>query len=604
MQYPVTIITNKKVHKLKADRGTNLLTFLNKNGFNLSFFCGGQGICGKCRVKFISNPPKPEETELLTKKELENGLRLACKISINQPIKIKIFNGKEIAALTTHENNFYNNSKALCNPLIQKKFIDEKRDDNQNKLSYLETITNQLDFENVNYNSLKKLEKIKKNEKTFSVIYNRRNKTILDIENREETSDLWGLAVDIGTTTIAFYLVNLFSGKVRATFSLNNSQQKYGADIISRIQFSEQKQQGKEKLQNELINCINDAVSFFKNNQGIKPQKIYQCCITGNTTLLHFLLKLDTGSLARSPFTPLFTDYIELVARDLDIQINSSGIITLMPAISGYLGADITAGILAVNKNTHQQNNYLLIDIGTNGEIVLKKQNNYYSCSTAAGPAFEGTNITFGIPGIPGAISSYEIKNNAQVSWQTIENKKPAGICGSGLLDIIVSLLKHNLITPKGKIKDENNILSKYHHFLARYEGQKAIKIIDNEELYITQKDIREVQMAKGAIATGVNLLLTKANQKATKLDNIFLAGGFGNYLNPENACKIGLIPELQQNKIKQIGNTAGMGAIYFLLNFNYLKYIKQIKENINYYDLSSEKTFQSKLIEELNFPE
>lgn len=355
-----------------------------------------------------------------------------------------------------------------------------------------------------------------------------------------------GIAVDIGTTTIVCYFINLITSSVINTVSGINPQTRFGADVISRIQYAGKGEMELKQLKDVIISFLNDKIEFFTASTGFDVGFIVKIVVAANNTMLHLLKGVDPSSLALVPFTPVFTESQCVKARDLQVQGHEEAVIKLLPSLSAYVGADIIAGIASLEPGENIKN-YLFLDVGTNGELALVTPDKIWCCATAAGPAFEGANISCGMGAVSGAINNYDMDG-----FEVIGNEPPSGICGSGLIDLVAVLLEKNIINNEGIIQDD---------YLIADKDISADKI----PLVFTQKDVREVQLAKSAIKSGINILMQEAGMDYSQVDALFLAGGFGNYINTRNAVKIGILPEEMQGKIVPVGNTSGTGAVLAL---------------------------------------
>ncbi|MEN8139079.1 MAG: ASKHA domain-containing protein [Bacteroidota bacterium] len=380
----------------------------------------------------------------------------------------------------------------------------------------------------------------------------------------------YGLAIDIGTTTIAYYIVNMLFGTVVDVITKINPQSQYGADVISRISYGKENENGIDNLQSVLVNSINDVLEGYCKNSDLTANDFVKVSIVGNPTMLHQILAIDAISIAHSPFKPVFTETKNLSPADLSININPEGDVVLLPALSGYVGADIIAGLASIDRDKIGKT-FLFIDIGTNGEMVLVTPEKTLSCATAAGPAFEGANISNGMGAVPGAISKFNMD-----SYDVVGDVEPIGICGSGLIDVVGELLKNDIIGMDGNISED---------FVVYKSGSNTVSL--------TQKDLREVQLAKSSIASGVKRMLAKAGIDENAVDNILLAGGFGNYIDIENAIKIGLLPDLPLDKYIQVGNTAGTGSVIAVKSQNFIDDMEKMIDEMEYIELSSDPEFE-----------
>lgn len=416
-----------------------------------------------------------------------------------------------------------------------------------------------------------------------------------DINSRISSDNAVGIAVDIGTTTVACYFYELKTGKLLYTASGLNEQRSFGADVISRIESCMNENDGRQLLKNSIVYELNEFIDEFSSKTKIKSCNIKDAFIAGNTVMLHLLCGLDASSIAVSPFTPSSLFGNDINAKTLGLEISDDANVYIADCVASYVGGDITAGLLSCDADKFEKP-CIFIDIGTNGEMALGDKNGFVCCATAAGPAFEGAHIKYGVGGINGAISKVYIENN-EIKCSTINNVKPIGICGSGLIDAISCMLELEIIDETGRL-DEDEIPDKYADRLKDDEF-----IIDTESgISITQKDIREVQLAKSAIAAGINTLLYKSGLKINDIDKVIVAGGFGSFIDKKSACDIGLLPKEKLDSTHAIGNAAGMGAIKALLSQTELKKIKTITAMCDYFELSGDSFFQDEYVEQMMF--
>lgn len=396
----------------------------------------------------------------------------------------------------------------------------------------------------------------------------------------------YGIAVDIGTTTLAFYLMDLQSGKEIENYSCLNPQGVYGGDVLSRISACEDGHLN--ELNKLIIDKTAQVIEYFKSKHNISVIKKMTVC--GNTTMMHLFAGVDASPLGKYPFTPVFLDKKEYAGKSLNLDIEK---VVLLPGISSYVGSDISAGILSTGLYNDNKNK-ILIDIGTNGEIALNNNGKLKSASTAAGPAFEGANITCGMGGVEGALdsASYIINN---LSFSVINNGKAKGICGSGLIDIIAIMAENNIIDETGTFNED--VKDKY---LA--QKIKDDKFYLTEDVFISQKDVREFQLAKSAICAGIKTIVKESGLTLEQIDNILIAGGLGFYINQQNAVKTGLIPKELLKKIVVVGNSAGAGAIMCLLSEKKLKECEDIALKCQNIELSISSLFMEEYIDNMSF--
>lgn len=382
-----------------------------------------------------------------------------------------------------------------------------------------------------------------------------------------------GIAIDIGTTSLVFYLVNLLNGHIVEVTSMLNPQSKYGGDIVSRINYCTLNPEGTTELQNIITGAINMQLNHLTGFAGIMTNDLVKFTVAGNATMLHLLAGENPSSMGVAPYTPTFVDQKILTGSDLDIQCNPNAEIKILPSISAFVGADIVSGIASIDPPDEIEK-YLFIDIGTNGEMALVTPEKNYCCSTAAGPAFEGANITCGTGAIEGAVSTFNKKG-----YSTIADSKPIGICGSGLIDIVATLIETGKINPDGLMEEDFVVVS-------AHESDTGNPII------LTPSDVREVQLAKSSIAAGIKVMINHAGTRLEEIDALFLAGGFGNYINVENAMKIGLLPHELKGRIIAIGNSSGTGAGQALKSTHFDKITSRVIDITENIELSSNDNF------------
>jgi uncharacterized 2Fe-2S/4Fe-4S cluster protein (DUF4445 family) len=384
----------------------------------------------------------------------------------------------------------------------------------------------------------------------------------------------FGVAVDIGTTSMVFHFADLSSGALVETRTILNPQARYGADVISRINYCVVNPGGVKTLQKELITSINSEMAEFTRSSEVSRHDLVKLCFAGNTTMLHILLGIDPGPIAFAPFTPAFTGEKILQACDLDLESHPGGEVKILPSFSAYTGSDIVGGIASIAPSG-EHTNFLFLDLGTNGEMALVTPQHIYCCAAAAGPAFEGANIEHGIGAVEGAIMSYEGPGH----YTTIGDYRPTGICGSGLVDLVAFLLKAGYIKSDGYMADNFTIAT------AEESGT-------GQEIYLTPKDVREIQLAKSAVASGINILLSHAGLSPACIDALFLAGGFGNYVRPEKAAAIGLFPPELSTRAISAGNTSGTGALLALRSVFFDRILTDIHSRMINLELSEHPDF------------
>lgn len=401
----------------------------------------------------------------------------------------------------------------------------------------------------------------------------------------------FGLAVDIGTTKLAAYLIQLETGETVAKAGAMNPQIAFGEDIISRIAYAGREPDGADTLQSVLVTSINKLLAEMCSEAHIPPDQVLDAVMVGNTAMHHILAGLPVGQLGHAPFTPATTQPLIISAALLGLELGSGAKVYLPPVIAGYVGADHVAMLLATEswKSSH---NLIALDIGTNTEISLVANGVVTCCSCASGPAFEGAHIREGMRAAPGAIERLRW-SAGRILWQSIDNLPPVGICGSGILDVVAALLDGGLIKPTGVMKTGSG----YEFVLV-----PAVQTGLGRDLVVTRKDIHEIQLAKSAIRVGVEILLQKAGLTADDLDKFIVAGAFGTYLDLRSAVRTGMFPDLPIEHFLQVGNAAGVGAKQMLISVDKRREAELVAGRINYVELTSQATFTQLFMEHLCF--
>ncbi len=563
--------------EIEVENESLLIDVIRKNGFKLETPCNSKGICGKCKVKIygIKSEPKDEEKKFLT----NANERLACITKIEEDITVEFLSNEKEDLKTINQG--YSIDVDINSRLQKKKFQNIKKAEYKCSVECTSFNIKDMDI-------IKRIGDVRKyqEENLYVVTF---EDTIIDLFN--ENKNILGVALDIGTTGISSYLLDLENGDILNKASTLNPQTTFGGDVISRISFTMQEENGLGKLQEVIIEKINELIEELIGKK-FNRDDIYNLNIAANTTMLHILAGVNPESIAKAPYKATFLDKIDLRPKELNIDINPKGIITLLPSISSYVGADIVAGIVAIDISKYQS--VIFIDIGTNGEMVLLKDGKLYSTSTAAGPALEGMNISCGMRAESGAIEKFKLDENFNISYSTIGETKARGICGSGLLDITSNLIKTGILEPSGRFSKKlpENIKEKF----------RDKKFYITEDIYISQKDIRQIQLAKGAIASGITMLLKEVDDSIENIEHAIIAGSFGYHLKEESIRTVGIIPNGFKGDIKFVGNSSVEGAKLSLLNKDKLLEMMDVKDRVEVVDLSSKDYFQKYFIEALNF--
>jgi len=587
--------------------GSTVLDALNILGVPIEVICGGKGTCGKCKI-IIENqenvsPLSEMERKLLSDKELCEFFRLACLVIVEGDVSVFVpeFSlQRELRILTKGDT-----VDVVLDPPVKKVNMLLPKPVLGDHVSYEELIVSGLGFDDgrIDYMAIKDIsETIKSSNFDVDVVYV--NKDVVRVTPHHNPGRIFGLAMDIGSTTVVVYLMDLQTGKMVDAESMLNPQVKYGEDVISRITYAIQ--YGIKDVHDIIIKGINTMITTLCQRNNLDPMEIPELTVVGNTAMHHIFMNIQPKSISLSPFTPTIKRSLDVKARDLGICINPSANIHVLPVIAGFVGAD-TIGVLMATDMFHNEHMSLAIDVGTNGELVLGNKDKMVSCSCAAGPALEGGEIKFGMRASPGAIEDIKInKYTLEAEYKTIKNKKPVGICGSGIIDAVAEMLKIGMVNSTGRFVDlgSNRIRKDPATGMLEYVLEWAENAGIDEDIVITAGDVREVQLAKGAILAGAQILVDKLGMTFNDLDKIYLAGAFGNYIDIENAVRMGLLPDIPLERIKSVGNAAGEGAKLSLLSNR-----KRVEENklskmVHYIELASHEDFQTIFVDCLNFPE
>ncbi len=419
---------------------------------------------------------------------------------------------------------------------------------------------------------------------------------------------IFGLAVDLGTTTVVAKLIDMRTGQCLATEAALNPQTRFGDDVVSRIAYAETSGKAAE-LHKTAIDCINDLTGKLSEKAAVSTDHIYEACIVGNTTMSHIFLELPVTQLGRAPYEAFSLDARDLPAGDSALQINSAGNIHTVENIAGFVGSDTTAVALAVDMDCAEKIT-LIVDVGTNGEIVLGAKDRLYAASCAAGPAFEGARITCGSRAAGGAIEAVVI-NDDDIDLDVIGNTAPRSICGSGLIDAVAVLLDLGIIDRTGRFADrlelKGKLPSQIFSRIIEYQGQPAFSLAAaanarERPVFLSQRDIRESQLAKAAIRAGIKLLQQKMGIEDRDIERILLAGAFGNYINPRSALRIGLLPEVGAERIHFVGNAASAGAQMMLVSRRSRNQARELARKIEYVEIAHQSSFQDVFADSLLF--
>jgi uncharacterized 2Fe-2S/4Fe-4S cluster protein (DUF4445 family) len=599
--FKITVLPENKTIEVSKEKTLHLA--LAEAGFPIEGTCGGRGTCGKCKIKVIEgqNALSVIPSKKLSHEEIEAGWRLACLIPISEDMIVMLPPKAEEGDRKTHLSgkDYY-----PINIDLKKKHLVLEKPTLQDQTSDLRRIALELGIEKPQFTPqiIKKAPEVLRKAK-FDVTVTYIENKLLDIEVGDTASELYGVAFDIGTTTVVGSLIDLNNGKVIAASAAANLQRGYGADVIARITYVSENNDGLDTLQKKVIETLNNIIENLVNKTGIKRENIYSIATVGNTCMQHLLVGADPTNIAGSPYIPVFQDSINLSAYQLGIETNKESVIYVSPNIAGYVGAD-TVGVILATELEKSDQLLLAVDIGTNGELVLGNKEKMLSCSTAAGPAFEGAQIKYGMRAADGAIE--EVVIDESVNIKVIGNKKPVGICGSGLVDAVAQLVKVGIIEASGRIIAPEEAVDMPEDLVSRIvKGQNGYDFVLyrdvlGKDILLTQKDVRELQLAKGAIYAGIKILAKEFGVEIKDIGKVLLAGAFGNYINIESAKIIKLLPK--ELEVEQVGNAAGIGSRMIIASDEEKQRADLIAKKVRYIELSSRLDFQDEFITALNF--
>ncbi|MCD5401552.1 ASKHA domain-containing protein [candidate division NPL-UPA2 bacterium] len=614
-----------------VERGDDLLHAAVAAGVYINSSCGGDGVCGRCRVIIKKGEVVSDPTGRLSDGERKKGYCLACRTTVKTDVEAEVppesrleeeqilteeakvsrlaglySRAEEIEVIPEREETLFTHS-----PLATKMYLELPPPTLQDNISDLERLYREIrkngdiPLMQTGLANVKKLGRLlRESNWRVTVTLGKRNGTveIVFIEPGDTSRKNYGVAIDVGTTTVVAQLVNLNTRQVLGTKATHNTQASYGEDIISRIIYASEKD-GLERLHHAVIDSINSLISNLVQENNLSLNDIIAVMCAGNMTMTHLLLRVDPGYLRREPYVPTANFVPVIRAAETGIKTNPRGLLSCLPGVSSYVGGDITAGTLASGLSDSEEVS-LLIDVGTNGEIVLGNKDWLVCCSSSAGPAFEGCGVKCGMRAVKGAIQRVEINSQYEVKYRTIGGAKPRGICGSGFIDTLSELLKAGIIDRSGKMKRDLRTSR-------LREGEEGLEFIlawekeaeGDHDIVITEADAANLIRSKGAVYAGAAVLVRSMGLRFEDLGQIYIAGGFGNYLNIEKAILIGLLPDIPRDKIHFIGNSSLRGARQAMLSYEALNKVKEIANKMTYFELSVDPIFMDEYTAALFLP-
>lgn len=608
----ILIIFQPDGKRVRIKREQTILEAARLAGVDLVSTCGGKGNCGKCRILIkadtkILNPLTKLEKQLLSPEERTRGYRLACHTSVKGHLTVRVPEESRSGRQRLQVEGI--KTRVKLNPMIRKfslrlptPTLADNRSDTERLLQLLKEKSQGKNLK-VALAAIQQLPEMFRDGNNEATVLVWNNETIVNIESKNTARRIFGYAADIGTTKLAGYLLDLNTGEVVAVESAMNPQIPYGEDVIARIAYALKGQDEQRELQKLIVAGLNQILKHLLEKSDVSSDEVYEMTVVGNTAMHHLFLNICPKGLALSPYAPAVRSGLDVDPQDIGVNINQHGNVHVLPVVAGFVGADAVAVALATE--IHKKSSLsLVLDIGTNTEILLGSRDELMACSCASGPAFEGARIKYGMRAASGAIEKVKIDPvTLDVQYETIDNVKPCGICGSGIVDITAEMLKAGIVNVMGAFNKH------LHSPRLRSEGELEFVIVRRKEtstgqdITITQKDIREIQSAKAAIHTGALTLMKKRNVTERDIDAVLIAGAFGSYIDPINARIIGMYPEIKLKKVKVVGNAAGTGARMVLASKKARSQAEEVSREIKYVELATESDFQADFCNSLCMP-
>jgi len=583
----------------KCRKQESLLACAHRLGVGISSICGGKGTCHSCKVQVISgsvSKPRPSELEVFTSQELKRGWRLACQAHPASDCKIAVpaesmttmqrLQVEGLEAKVSPEPSVRAYRLQLAAPSLEAPQADADR--------LLEALNQQhnLRCTKIDIGALRTISHQLRSWKWKSQAVVRNSEVIAILPPKHHRL---GLAIDLGTTKVAGYLVDLSDGRTLVAKGIMNPQISYGEDIISRINRVVKSPDEGMQLQRLAVDVVNELCTDLCAEAGVKPEEIMEAVVVGNTAMHHLFLRLPVKQLALSPFVPAVNQALEIKAGELGLNIAPGAYVHMLPNIAGFVGADHVSMLLATDA-WQAKRTTVALDIGTNTEVSLICKGKITTTSCPSGPAFEGGHIKYGMRAATGAIERLRI-DGGRIQYQTIGGASPVGICGSGILDALAQLYIAEIIDEGGRIIDNRPRVRSY-------KGQYEVTLISKEErkgkpaITVTQSDVRELQLAKAAIRTGIQILLEMSDCTEDDIKQVIIAGAFGTYIDVASAVAIGMLPPLPLNCFRQVGNAAGAGAKLALISLKSRAKAQAIASRVSYIELASSPSFQPTFIQ------
>lgn len=600
---------------VETESGRTLLEVADEMNGRIEALCGGNGLCGTCAVQVTDgadnlSPITDEERTVLSEEQLDDGYRLGCRAVVNGDASVHVpASSRSEGEIVMTEGVEMDVDLAPHVRLYRLEFdaptLEDNVADRERVLAALERDygTDVTEVDRLAMTDLPSRIRERADDGTLrctAAVYDREE--LLSVVP-ETPQSAYGLAVDIGTTTLAVYLIDLKSGEVVSVSSQINPQSRHGGDIISRVQHS-QEPDGREELQSEIVEAVNESIAEVTEEADVATEEIYDAVFVGNTAMHHLFLGIDASAVAANPYVPAMQSSTAVKARELGLDVHRSAYLTWLPIIGGWVGPDFVADILAAGLLDRSET-VVCIDIGTNGEIAVYDGEQAWVASAPAGPALEGAEISHGMRAKPGAIEAVSLDPETwEPTLEVIDDEKPIGICGSGIVDVVAQLFLVGAINRRGRLVDPENGRGRIRETDG---GDREFVLVEADAsgnrspIVVSQEDIRDIQNAKAAIQTGTSVLLSEAGVE--DVDRLVMAGGFGNYLDPESAKLLGMYPPVDADRVEFLGNAAGHGAIYALLDGDARAEAERIVEEVDYVELAAWDGFHDEFMEAMYLP-
>lgn len=625
-KYKVTFYPDNKTVEVEKDR--TILSAAISAGVFINSACGGDGVCGRCKVILKKGNVFTEGSNCLSIEEKSKNIYLACITLVQSDLEVEIpaesrvvfdslSSGELKSRLTGSDDVVF--CEGICDKalkqndaLAQKVYLELTQPNLEDAVSDLDRIYRQvhknknLNIAYTNLSNIRSLGKLLRDcDWKVTVSLDRKidgSWEMFLLEPLNTANKSYGIAFDIGTTTVSAQLIDLESQKVLGTKATYNKQAVFGADVITRIVFAAKKE-GLEKLHAAVIESMNSLIADFVKEQNIDLNNVICVLCSGNTTMIHLLLSIDPTYIRKEPYVPTANFIASMRVAETGININPKGLLYCVPGVSSYVGGDVTAGVLACDMDKSDDIN-ILIDIGTNGEVALGNKEFMIATSASAGPAFEGSGVTCGMRSSKGAIQKVNIDAKTfELTFETIGDAKARGICGSGYIDILAQMLEIGLMEKDGKIKDVKSRRVRKGELGKEYVIAFKEETDSSTDIVINEADIDNLKRAKAAIYAAVCSLLRHVSLDFNSIKKIFIAGGFGTSLNIKNSIKIGLLPKLDESKFIFVGNSSLSGSREMILSFDAFSKACEIARKMTYLELSAESSYMDEYMAALFFP-